>query len=168
VIRLWTDGSILVNPGGVGGWAFVAERDGDVLHTESGNDPASTNNRMELTAVIEALEWLLPERSPIESVEVISDAQYVVRGITEWRAGWERRDWRKVKNVNLWMRLCSVVDGHGEVGFRWVRGHDGAEFNEMADKLAGEAARSCDMAVTRREFDDDEEHLAELAAGWGS
>jgi ribonuclease HI len=170
VIRLWTDGSILVNPGGQGGWAFVAEMFGEAFHTAAGNDPSSTNNRMELTAVIEAVEWAVTFQAqagtlkvPIQRVELISDSQYVVFGITRYRAGWERRDWRRVKNVDLWHRLCDAADRCEQLEFRWVRGHDGAEFNEMADKLAGEAARSVDLAVTRRELDDDEAHLDELA-----
>lgn len=170
MIRLWTDGSILVNPGGQGGWAFVAERDGELIHTASGGDPSSTNNRMELTAVIEAVEWAVAFQSqagtlkmPIQRIELLCDSQYVVHGITKWRAAWERRDWRRVKNVDLWHRLCAATDRCELLEFRWVRGHDGAEFNELADRLAGEAARSVDLAPTRPELADDEEFLDELA-----
>jgi ribonuclease HI len=161
VIQIWTDGSVLVNPGGPGGWAFVAEREGVVVHTTSGGEPDTTNNRMELDAVIEAVRWGL---GVDELIEVVSDSQYVVKGINEWRWPWKRRDWHKVKNVERWRELDGLITG--KFSFRWVRGHDGAEFNEIADRLAGEAARAVYVPDDEPEFDADEDHLAELAAGW--
>lgn len=161
MIRIWTDGSVLVNPGGPGGWAFVAERDGIAIHSASGGEPDTTNNRMELDAVIEAVRWAA---SIDELVEVVSDSQYVVNGITRWVAAWKRRSWHKVKNVERWRELDGLLTG--KFSFRWVRGHDGETFNEEADRLAGIAARAVYVPDDEPEFEADEDHLAELAAGW--
>jgi ribonuclease HI len=101
-----------------------------------GGEPATTNNRMELTAVIRALESL-EARS---RVRLYTDSQYVQKGITEWIHDWKRRGWRTagrkpVKNVDLWMRLDELARGH-EVEWHWVRGHAGHPENERADALA--------------------------------
>lgn len=164
MIRLWTDGSVLVNPGGPGGWAFVAEIGGTVLRTASGASPETTNNRMELSAAIAALEWVIHRPGRIE---VVSDSEYVVKGMRDWRFGWKRRGWRKVKNPDLWRRLDALVEQRGNVEFRWVRGHAGERFNEEADRIAGEAARLCSPPdPVDGELDAADDHLAELAVGW--
>jgi ribonuclease HI len=103
-----------------------------------GGEPATTNNRMELTAVIRALEALAPG----SRVRVYTDSQYVQKGITEWIHDWKRRGWRTagrkaVKNVDLWMRLDELARGH-EAEWHWVRGHAGHPENERADALANQ------------------------------
>lgn len=137
-IRAATDGSILVNPDGPGGWAVIFE-DGSALW---GSDPSTTNNRMELQAVIEALRAV--EESSRLTIEC--DSQYVCKGISIWLAGWKRRGWKNgyggpIKNQDLWEEIDRQVARHVEVTMRWVRGHNGHVRNELADQYAGEAAR---------------------------
>lgn len=150
MIRVWTDGCCLKNPGGPGGWAWVAERDGEYVDHDVGQADQTTNNVMELTAVIRALQ-----SAPVShNFEVISDSKYVVDGINSWVDGWKRRGWRRkgrggkslpVANEALWRKLDGLKQMKAEAGrivvFRWVKGHDGQEFNEMADSLAEAAAR---------------------------
>jgi ribonuclease HI len=93
--------------------------------------PHTTNNRMELMAAIAALESL-PEGS---RVRLVSDSEYVIKGITQWMPGWKRRAWKKVKNRDLWERLDRARDRH-QVDWEWVRAHNGDTMNERADKLA--------------------------------
>jgi ribonuclease HI len=143
VIRLWTDGCCLRNPGGAGGWAFVMEERGQVLKTRRGGDPSTTNNRMELLAAIEALRWVADIDN---SVQICSDSKYVVEGMNTWRFKWRVIGWRKkptsrgkVKNAALWEELDRLATAR-PVDFRWVKGHAGANFNEQADQLAYAAA----------------------------
>lgn len=142
-VEIWTDGACKGNPGpgGWGAWLRSGGHDKELF----GGEPLTTNNRMELTAVIEAL-GALKRRS---YVVVHTDSQYVQRGISEWLANWVRRGWRTadnkpVKNDDLWRRLQDAVARH-EVHWRWVRGHAGDVGNEHADALANrgvELARS--------------------------
>ncbi|MDH3318705.1 MAG: ribonuclease HI [Betaproteobacteria bacterium] len=133
-VEVYADGACKGNPG-PGGWGVllrVAGRERE-LH---GGEPATTNNRMELTAVIRALESL----DGRARVRLYTDSQYVQKGITEWIHDWKRRGWRTadrkpVKNVDLWMRLDELAGGH-EVEWHWVRGHSGHPENERADALA--------------------------------
>lgn len=143
MIRIWTDGCCLENPGGRGGWAFVVEQKGKVIHRASGGDAATTNNRMELMALIEALRWLGNGRA-----DVWSDSKYVVDGAMRWMYGWKKRGWRRggrrgrpqpVKNVDLWQEVDRLLSG-SLVSLQWVKGHDGKRFNEEADQLASRAA----------------------------
>lgn len=136
------------NPGGAGGWAFVVEDKGSgrVLHEASGRAAESTNNRMELTAVIEALRWVTEDWAH-EAIEVWSDSKYVVEGMNSWRHAWKRFGWRKkagapsqVKNVTFWRKLDQLDAALGGCRFVWVKGHAGAALNERADLLAGAAA----------------------------
>ena len=138
VVRVYTDGSCKGNPG-PGGW-------GAVLRTEKGEtelfggERQTTNNRMELTAVIRALEAL--EHS--STVEVYTDSQYVQKGISEWLADWKRRGWRTadkkpVKNVDLWQQLDRLAAAH-RIAWYWVKGHAGHPENERADELANRGA----------------------------
>jgi ribonuclease HI len=148
VFTIWTDGCCLKNPGGAGGWAAIIEVPSGRHREElSGSEPSTTNNRMELTAAIEGLEFLAPG----QEVLVISDSKYVVTGITQWCPKWRSQDWMRkerngkrspVLNVDLWQALLSAVERHKRVDFRWVRGHNGTELNERADELAGAAARA--------------------------
>ncbi len=134
VVRIYTDGACKGNPG-PGGWGALL-RSGTHERELCGGERATTNNRMELTAVIRALEALeQPAR-----VEVYTDSEYVKNGITEWLAAWKRRGWKTadrkpVKNVDLWQALEAAAARH-EVSWHWVRGHSGHAENERADALA--------------------------------
>jgi ribonuclease HI len=134
VVRIYTDGACKGNPG-PGGWGALL-RSGTHERELFGGERATTNNRMELTAVIRALEALKqPSR-----VEVYTDSEYVKNGITEWLAAWKRRGWKTadrkpVKNVDLWQALEAAAARH-EVRWHWVRGHSGHAENERADALA--------------------------------
>lgn len=135
-VVIYTDGGCQPNPG-IGGWAAVLSYQGKVREL-SGGALESTNNRMELTACIEALRAL---NRPCR-VELHTDSEYVKRGITEWLANWKRRGWRRgnqpVKNVDLWQALDAAVQPH-DIDWRWVPGHAGVEYNERCDELAGAA-----------------------------
>ena len=133
-VEVYADGACRGNPG-PGGWGVLLRAAGHERELHGG-EPATTNNRMELTAVIRALEALAPG----SRVRVYTDSQYVQKGITEWIHDWKRRGWRTagrkaVKNVDLWMRLDELARGH-EVEWHWVRGHAGHPENERADALA--------------------------------
>ena len=133
-VTIYTDGACSGNPG-PGGWGAVLiskDREKEIC----GGEPATTNNRMELMAAIQALEALT---RPCK-VELHTDSQYVRTGITEWLPGWKARGWRTaakapVKNDDLWKRLDQARLRH-EVDWRWVKGHAGHELNERADALA--------------------------------
>jgi ribonuclease HI len=140
VVRIYTDGACKGNPG-PGGWGALL-RSGTHERELYGGDPATTNNRMELTAVIRALEAL---KRP-SKVEVYTDSEYVMKGITEWLAAWKRRGWKTadrkpVKNADLWRELEELVHKH-EVRWHWVRGHAGHPENERADALANRGVTS--------------------------
>jgi ribonuclease HI len=133
-VLIYTDGACRGNPG-PGGWGAILMM-GAHRKTLCGGELATTNNRMELMAAIQALEAL---NKPC-TVELHTDSQYVKRGVTEWLHLWKARGWRTmtkgaVKNEDLWKRLDSARARH-EVDWRWVKGHAGHEFNEVADELA--------------------------------
>lgn len=136
-VELWTDGACRGNPG-PGGWAallIAKERE----RTLTGAEVLTTNNRMELTAAIRGLQAL----TRACSVELHTDSQYLIRGVTEWLSDWKRRDWRTadkkpVKNVDLWRELDGLAQHHS-VDWHWVRGHAGVERNEQVDRLANQA-----------------------------
>ena len=140
-----TDGACHGNPG-PGGWAAFWTLDGvdtDLI----GGEATTTNNRMELEAPLRAL-LRLSSQGYAGQLRVRTDSQYVVKGLTEWRKGWERRQWRSstgepVKNMDLWKPLFAVVDGfQGRATFEWVRGHNGNPGNERADRLAQEGLQA--------------------------
>jgi ribonuclease HI len=139
-VEIWTDGACKGNPG-PGGWGALL-RYGSHEKELFGGERDTTNNRMELTAVIEALASLKQRCDVI----VHTDSQYVKNGIQEWMANWVRRGWRTadnkpVKNVDLWRRLSAEVARH-HVHWRWVRGHSGDPHNERADALANRGVES--------------------------
>jgi ribonuclease HI len=134
VVRIYADGACKGNPG-PGGWGAIL-RSGGVETELFDGEPRTTNNRMELTAVIRALETL---EDP-STVEVYTDSQYVQKGISEWMHAWKRRGWRTadkqpVKNIDLWQRLDRAAAPH-RVSWHWVKGHAGHPENERADALA--------------------------------
>ncbi len=134
VVEIWTDGACKGNPG-PGGWGALL-RQGPHEKELWGGETGTTNNRMELTAVIEALKAL---KRPCHVV-VHTDSQYVQKGMSEWLPNWKRRGWRTadkkpVRNAELWQALDALVAQH-EVEWRWVRGHAGDPGNERADALA--------------------------------
>ncbi|MDD5586237.1 MAG: ribonuclease HI [Alphaproteobacteria bacterium] len=134
IVEVFTDGACSGNPG-PGGWGALL-RYGEVEKELSGGEPETTNNRMEMTAVIAALESL---KRP-SHVHLTTDSQYVKNGITEWMPQWKKRGWKTadrkpVKNIDLWQRLEAALQPH-DVKFFWVRGHNGHPENERADRLA--------------------------------
>ncbi|TAM89564.1 MAG: ribonuclease HI [Candidimonas sp.] len=133
-VDIWTDGACKGNPG-VGGWGALLRQGGNEREL-FGGEVDTTNNRMELTAVIQALRAL--KRRCL--VLVHTDSQYVQKGMSEWLANWKRRGWRTadkkpVKNADLWRELDALVARH-DLSWRWVRGHAGNPENERADQLA--------------------------------
>jgi ribonuclease HI len=135
-VTIYTDGACKGNPG-PGGWGVLLQS-GEVRKELFGGELNTTNNRMEIMAVIEALSAL---KRPCH-ITLYLDSEYVRKGITEWIAGWKARGWRTaakapVKNVDLWQRLDALVAGSGHrIDWRWVRGHAGDPGNERADALA--------------------------------
>jgi ribonuclease HI len=136
-VTIHTDGGCAPNPG-PGGWGAILQWSG---HTREfkGGEAHTTNNRMELTAAIAALEAL---KRPC-NVDLHTDSQYLRQGITDWIQGWKRNGWRTadkkpVRNVDLWQRLDAAIRRH-KVHWHWVRGHSGHDLNERADELAREA-----------------------------
>jgi len=133
-VSIWTDGACSGNPG-PGGWGAIL-RFGTHEKELSGGEAQTTNNRMELTAAIMALETLT---RPCE-INLYTDSQYVRGGITSWITGWKARGWRTadrkpVKNIELWQRLDAAKTLH-QVEWHWVKGHSGHKMNERADALA--------------------------------
>ncbi len=137
-VEIYTDGACSGNPG-PGGWGAVL-RYGEHEKELSGGEADTTNNRMELMAAIMALEEL---KRPC-TIKLTTDSQYVRKGITEWLAGWKKKNWltasrQPVKNVDLWQRLEQATLAH-TIEWCWVKGHSGHPDNERADDLAREAA----------------------------
>lgn len=139
-VVLYTDGACSGNPG-PGGWGAVLSFDGHEKEL-SGGESSTTNNRMELTAVIEGLRALKRRCS----VKIVTDSRYVVDGITKgwaksWRAhGWVKSDKKPALNSDLWGVLLDLIDSH-EVSFEWIKGHAGHPYNERCDQMAVEQSR---------------------------
>ncbi|MFJ1299641.1 ribonuclease HI [Pseudomonadota bacterium AL_CKDN230030165-1A_HGKHYDSX7] len=139
-VEMWTDGACKGNPG-PGGWGVLMKAGGH-QKTMHGGMANTTNNRMELLAVIEGLRAL--KRAC--TVVIHTDSQYVMKGMTEWLPNWKRRGWitadkKPVKNAELWQQLDEQVARH-HVSWRWVRGHNGDPGNEAADALANQGVAS--------------------------
>jgi ribonuclease HI len=151
-IKIYTDGGCSGNPG-PGGWAYIILQDTfqgpQVLKEKSGAEQDTTNNRMEMSAVISALEALvkLTRKGDIgRKLTVYTDSQYVQKGMTEWLAAWKKNGWRTsekkpVKNQDLWQRLDSL-SADFSINWKWVKGHAGNKYNERCDKMTGEAIAS--------------------------
>ncbi|PCH63833.1 MAG: ribonuclease HI [SAR86 cluster bacterium] len=133
---MFTDGACRGNPG-KGGWGVLL-RYGDNEKSLYGGSDFTTNNKMELLAVIKGLEAM----TKASQITITSDSKYVLSGITEWLANWKRRGWKTaskkpVKNVELWQRLDALVQGH-TIQWQWVKGHSGHRENDIADQLANQ------------------------------
>ena len=134
-IEIFTDGACSGNPG-IGGWAALL-RYKNIEKELSGGEVETTNNRMELTAVIEALKAL----KTVCNITLYTDSKYVMSGITEWMPNWKRNNWKtankkgNVKNVDLWLQLDELIRQH-EIRWVWVKGHNGHPENERVDTLA--------------------------------
>jgi ribonuclease HI len=140
IVEIYTDGGCWGNPG-PGGWGAVL-RCQQKEKTLFGSEAYTTNNRMEMTAAIEALTAL---KAPCKVI-ITTDSAYLKDGITEWIAGWKRNGWKTkdnsfVKNIDLWKRLDALISHHS-VEWAWVKGHAGHRENEIADQLSQEAIRS--------------------------
>lgn len=137
-VEIFTDGACRGNPG-PGGWGALL-RYGDKEKQIYGSEPHTTNNRMELTAAIKALESLT---RPCE-IHLYTDSQYLRQGMTEWMVQWKKKGWRNskkepVKNSDLWQKLDALTLGHSEIHWHWVKAHNGHPENEQADALANRA-----------------------------
>jgi ribonuclease HI len=132
---VFTDGSCEGNPG-PGGWGVVWVEDDAIRAERSGRDPSTTNNRMELAALIAAYE-LLPADA---ALTMYSDSQLCVKTVNEWAAGWEQRGWRRktgpIANLEQVKRVYALAKAHPKVELRWIRAHDGSKWNEYADALS--------------------------------
>ena len=132
-VTLFSDGSCLNNPG-AGGWAYILEFNGAVKK-DSGGAAMTTNNQMELTAVIEGLKAL---KEPCE-VRLFTDSSYVANAVNAWLEGWVKKNFKNVKNVPLWQEYLVASEPH-EVEAIWVKGHAGHPQNELCDEMAREQA----------------------------
>ncbi len=137
-IQIFTDGSSLGNPG-PGGWCAILRYKG---HEKilSGGEEYTTNNKMELTAVIEALKAL---KEPCE-IDLYSDSTYVLKGINEWLDNWVKKNFKNVKNPELWREFLEISKPH-KINIFWVKGHSGHKENEICDKIAKEEATKYKM-----------------------
>ena len=138
---VFTDGSCSGNPG-PGGWGAVYVQRGEVLAQEWDSDPATTNNRMEFTAMIHGLQFL----GPAEEVDVYTDSALVVNTLTQWAKGWERNGWKRrdgeVKNLELVREAYELARERPLARITWIRAHDGSRWNEYADSLSTAYQRS--------------------------
>ncbi len=155
-VILYTDGACSGNPG-PGGWAYILHHVPSGTRIEaSGGSRMTTNNRMELRAVIEGLRRL--KRTC--RVRLVSDSQYTIQGMTEWMPGWRRRGWRRregkrlrpVRNADLWKQIAELMERH-EVTCRHVYGHSGHKENERCDQLAVEAAEAAVLSEAPEDLD---------------
>jgi ribonuclease HI len=138
---LFTDGSAQPNPG-PGGWGCVYVEDDEIIDQAHGNEPYTTNNRMELMGLIAAYKMA----SPTVEIEVYTDSQLCVNTITQWAASWEKRGWRRkdgeIKNLELVKELYALSRERPNLRLKWIRAHDGSKWNEYADALSTAYARS--------------------------
>ena len=148
-IKIYTDGGCSGNPG-PGGWAYViimqTFQGEQIIAKNMGAEKMTTNNKMELTAVIEALRELKKMKDAPRKTSVYTDSQYVQKGISEWIHNWKRNSWRTsdkkpVKNKELWLELDSLASDFS-VNWEWVKGHAGNEYNEICDSMTQDAIHS--------------------------
>lgn len=131
-IEIYTDGSCYPNNGkGKGGWAFVVVVDGEEIHSQRGGGAPTTNNRMEITAILEAMEFCEQEIHH-KNITIYTDSEYCRNGYHTWMHNWQNRDWMMVKNSDLWRKMFEYKD----FTIEWVKGHSENRWNELADKMA--------------------------------
>lgn len=144
LVEIYTDGSAHYQTQ-YGAWAFIVVHPDGTIENHSAAYEGVTNNKMELMAVLEALDYIIKRTSserqgPIPSYEIISDSEYVVNGINSWRVAWKAKKWKNVKNLPLWLAidtaLGTLTDLEVDLKVTWTRGHDGNKYNEQCDKLA--------------------------------
>ncbi len=132
---IFTDGSSDPNPG-PGGWGAVKVIDGEIIEQRAGREGRTTNNRMELTALIEAFKMTAED----EEITVFSDSQYCVKTVNEWAAGWEKRGWKRktgpIENLDLVQEMYALAQSRSRARVEWIRAHNGSRWNEYADALA--------------------------------
>ena len=141
---LYTDGACQPNPG-VGGWAFVLIAEDENSYIHQGSAPATTNNRMELSAVLHGFRMFLDIREPDDELTLYSDSMYLINGVMEWSIKWKKNNWKRGKisdpqpvlNVDLWKSIREVAD-QIHIQSSYVPGHSGHVYNEIVDKLAVE------------------------------
>ena len=138
---VFTDGGAQPNPG-PGGWGYVHVLEGNVVSFKHGHSPETTNNRMELTALIEAYTALPPDAN----IEIFSDSELCVKTVNEWAASWEKRGWKRssgpIANLELVQRLYALHKEHPGVKLKWIKAHNGWLWNEYADSLSTAWTRS--------------------------
>lgn len=140
-IAAFSDGACRGNPG-PGSWGYIVqESSGEIIQELSDIDSHTTNNKMELSGAIRALEYLLASDKEDEEIYLFTDSTYVVKGITEWVKGWKARGWRKAdkkapENLELWQKLDEITASFSNLHYRWVKGHSGHPQNERCDQLA--------------------------------
>ena len=141
IIKIYIDGACVGNPG-PGGWAAII-----ILENKKkeifGGEKSTTNNRMELTAAIKALEYFVELKKKESSLKIFTDSNYVKDGITIWIHKWKKNNWKTsdkkdVKNIDLWKKLEELAK-HEKIEWNWIKGHSGDPYNELADKLAKKA-----------------------------
>lgn len=170
-ITIFTDGSSMGNPG-PGGWAAIVADKGDKTVTElGGHNPKTTNNRMEMTAAIEALKFLDEKDLSEAEITVFTDSQYLINGITKWVFGWEERGWvtankKTVLNKDLW-QLLSVKVRDLEIEWKYVEGHSGIAGNERVDMIATEFAAGKKPALFRGNASEYSVDIKNLAPAYG-
>ncbi len=155
-VEIFTDGACSHNPG-PGAWGFfipLCPPDGTPFH-HTGFVPDTTNNRMELLAVIEALQWCHTHYPMAESLRIFSDSMYVVQGITTWIHGWLQNNWRTsqkkpVENKDLWMALLEASQKHPQTSFHWVKGHSGHPENDAVDALVQKCLQNNKKALSEQ------------------
>ncbi len=134
--KIYSDGSCLGNPG-FGGVGIVIVKDDVILQKLSFSEEHTTNNIMELTAAISGILYVREHYTKDEEIEILTDSDYVVKGCNEWIIGWKKRNWKNVKNLDLWLLMDSSKHN---CKFSWVRGHADDVYNIIADDLARTAA----------------------------
>lgn len=141
-LHVFTDGSCDPNPG-PGGWAFVAIENGKPVHSEKGFRPVTTNNRMEMQAVIAALTWM--QANNLSHAKLHTDSAYCEKGANAWRHGWKSKAWTRgealIPNADLWQAMSAILDAF-PISLHRVRGHSGIAGNEQADRMAAAALQS--------------------------
>ncbi len=155
-LTIFTDGACVPNPGR-GGWGFVVYQDGKEVHCDSGGQDNTTNQQMELLALIRALQWVC-ENAADGTVTIKSDSQYAVKGTNQWRLKWRKNGWRTkakgkalVKNKELWLAIDGLIS-QVSVSIEWVRGHNGNRGNDRADSLATQGCIGLNTAATPKKF----------------